>query len=284
MNEYSVLKCGATGAAAPDMSAYDKLRAIAMAGGAEYPVTTITGVPPLRFRSDGSPLSAWTIAGNSRQDGTPTPEFVGEKTENCLSEKYENRSINGVGAFTIDNNYDLWLGEVSPGETYTISNMDAVYGFFNAKPLPNTGATYNGRRGYEISGTAVVTIPAGCTWIAVRVLHNADNAMLNTGSTALPYEPYGCKISITCAGQTATIYIGDPLRKAIDGTDVVDVLSSAGTITREVDADGNALATPTTQTIDVPPEIQTVRGINTLTVGTTLQPSEMTITGHIKPL
>jgi hypothetical protein len=101
--------------------------------------------------------------------------------------------------------------------------------------------------------------------------------MLNSGSTALPYEPFGYKIPITCAGTTVNVYTGDSLRKALDGSDAVDVLSSTGTITRAVDAEGNALATPTTQSVDVP-EIPTAKGQNTLTVDTDLQPSEMTIT------
>jgi hypothetical protein len=32
--------------------------------------------------------------------------------------------------------------------------------------------------------------------------------MLNIGSTNLPYEPYGYKIPITCAGQTVPVYLG----------------------------------------------------------------------------
>ena len=164
-----------------------------------------------------------TIMLNAGEEALPFEPTNGYKIpftcagENLLSEKYENRSINGVGAFTIDSNYDLWLGEVIPGQTYTISNMDAVYGFFSAKPLPNTGVTYDGTRGYEISGTAVVTIPSGCTWIAVRVLHNADNAMLNAGSTPLPYSPY--------INKTTPIYLGEVptvrrIRKLVlDGTE-----------------------------------------------------------------
>ena len=35
------------------------------------------------------------------------------------------------------------------------------------------------------------------------------NIMLNRGSTALPYEPYGYKISISSAGQTTPIYLGE---------------------------------------------------------------------------
>lgn len=176
---------------------------------------TLTGTDAIQMKGYGLPLKSVHIKGNGQQSGTPTPQsiimptFCGVRTGNLLSEKYENRSINGVGAFTIDNNYDLWLGEVIPGQTYAISNMDYVYGFFTAKPSPNTGVTYNGSRGYESSETVVVTIPSGCTWIAVRVSHSADNAMLNTGSTALPYEPYGWKVPVICAGQTVPVYLGE---------------------------------------------------------------------------
>lgn len=38
--------------------------------------------------------------------------------------------------------------------------------------------------------------------------NNVSNIMLNTGSTALPYEPFGYKITITNAGQTVPIYLG----------------------------------------------------------------------------
>lgn len=38
--------------------------------------------------------------------------------------------------------------------------------------------------------------------------YNFGNIMLNSGSTALPYEPYGWKIPITCAGQTVPVYLG----------------------------------------------------------------------------
>lgn len=39
--------------------------------------------------------------------------------------------------------------------------------------------------------------------------YNFGNIMLNSGSTALPYEPYGWKIPITCAGQTVPVYLGE---------------------------------------------------------------------------
>lgn len=108
-----------------------------------------------------------------------------------------------------------------------------------------------------------------------------EGVMLNVGSTAEPYIPFGesgCKIPVTCAGQTIPIYIDEPLRKALDGSDAVDVMTSTGTITREVDVNGNALTTPTTQTIDFP-DIMTISGENTLTIDTDLKPSKIVISG-----
>ena len=82
---YDLLKYAKTGIASPGMTAYDKMRAVAMAGGK---VKTLTGVPPLIFKSNGKPLVSWSMLGNSQQNGTPAPdapimpEFVGERTEN----------------------------------------------------------------------------------------------------------------------------------------------------------------------------------------------------------
>lgn len=175
---------------------------------------SFTNFPVTISNNVKSSVSSWSVEGNGEQQGTPTPDniiiptFCGVRTGNLLFEKYESRSINGPGAFTIDNDYDLWLGEVVAGQTYTISNMNYIYGFFTSKPAKNTGVTYNNSRGYTSATDETVTVPEGCTWIAVRVLHGADNAMLNAGSTAFPYEPYGWAEKITCAGQTVPVYLG----------------------------------------------------------------------------
>ena len=47
---YDLLKYAKTGIASSDMTAYDKQRAIAMAGGAKYPVTTLTGIPAYQLQ------------------------------------------------------------------------------------------------------------------------------------------------------------------------------------------------------------------------------------------
>ena len=34
----------------------------------------LSGIPPLSFKAKGKPLTAWSINGNTVQNGTPTPE------------------------------------------------------------------------------------------------------------------------------------------------------------------------------------------------------------------
>ena len=68
---YDLLKYAKTGIASPSMTEYDKLKALAMCK-AGFPVKTLTGVPPISFKSDGTPLTAWSISGNMVQTGTPT--------------------------------------------------------------------------------------------------------------------------------------------------------------------------------------------------------------------
>ena len=68
---------------------------------------------------------------------------------------------------------------------------------------------------WSVSGrlTTVITVIAGMDpYVEVRLCGNSitvKNIMLNTGSTALPYEPFGVKIPISSAGQTSNIYLGE---------------------------------------------------------------------------
>ena len=251
---FDLMKYAKTGIASPEMTGFDKLRARAAFGG--YPVRTITGTPPISFKSDGKPLSAWSIAGAMQQTGTPTPdapiqpEETGDKTANLAPAI---RSANGWvigyrktanGAYQASNGYGEWLSPKIPlteGETITISAPEtqnpsmSVY-FWN-------GDTYlSSENGLDYT-CSTFTAPSGTTQIdfAIRagvnnkteanVIANGFWVMLNTGSTAQPYEPFGVKIPLTCAGQTSPIYLSEPLRKIGDYADTVD---SSGTVTRNI--------------------------------------------------
>lgn len=71
---YDLMKYAATGIASPDMTYYDKMRASTLMGGAT--VQTLTGIPPLSFPSDGTPLISWSMLGNEQQTGTPSPDNI----------------------------------------------------------------------------------------------------------------------------------------------------------------------------------------------------------------
>lgn len=68
---------------------------------------------------------------------------------------------------------------------------------------------------WSVSGrlTTVITIIADMNpYVEVRLCGNSitvKNIMLNSGTTALPYEPHGYKIPISSAGQTNNIYLGE---------------------------------------------------------------------------
>lgn len=228
----------------------------------------------ITFYSFGGNVGRLIIYGNGVQ--SDTQEFVGKKTANLWNEEYTNISGNlkytpifvGDGTFTLSTdtpsysgNAPLFLlsGDVSTGAS---TSVNGVYrGVSRTTDSTNGYITIAFRRQSESSNPILY------------------NTMLNSGDTAFPYEPFGYKIPISCGGETTPIYIAEPLRKALDGTDSVDIISSAGTITREVDAYGNALVTPTTESIDFP-NIPTVSGENTLTVDTTLPPSKIVISGE----
>jgi hypothetical protein len=249
-------------------------------------------------------VKSWEIDGNSQQTGTPTPdnpivpEFVGVRTGNLLDktattgvEAAVEQIASGIRVITesggyaariildVRENTDYTLSYIWRGISGSAVNTTRVFAGAGssteiAKFEYTTGGTFNTGNSTKINIWFYAAFGAKATV-------EYTNIMLNLGSTALPYEPYGYKIPITCAGQTIPIYIVEPLRKALDGSGAVDILYSTGIITREVDAEGNALVTPVTQSVDVP-EIPTAKGQNVLTVGTDLQPSSVSITGYIK--
>lgn len=254
--------------------------------------------------SDGTAITAYTIKGNTTQSGTPSPSNpitingVGNKTANLFTTqgatngKYIDASGNEqTSTSTVYQFSHTDYLKVEPNTAYTFSLVA------QSKPVGTNHRIigYNSNKVYieEVANLLVseneygakevtFTTSATCAYITINYVNNyypntSDNdAMLNTGSTPLPYEPYGYKIPISSGQQTIDIYIGDvPLLKSLDGTAVDEI--SNGTLTRRVDSDGSVLPTPTTTQITMP-SIPTTEGANSITVDTTVQPSEFTAT------
>lgn len=257
---YDLLKYKKTGIANPNMTSYDKVKAHALCGGS-IPINTITGEPPLTFRSDGSALTAWSISGNMAQSGTPTPsspiqpQECGDKTANLAivsaeslltySGSYNNFTLDTVSQ-TITTTGNALLGfvvAVEPSTQYTVNASCTKAGCFirvreySSRPTAWAGAEYIQQTFSEYIGAArSFTTTASTTYIAVafyaddtKVGAEISEIMLNTGGTAMDYVHGGYAVPVTVGNQTQTIYLMEPIRQIDEYTDVA---ASDNTVTR----------------------------------------------------
>lgn len=228
MNGYDTLKYGATGIATPDMSFYDRLRAKKTTAG--LPVNTITGVTPLPFKADGTPLISLSMLGNGQQTGTPSPDnpimptFCGVRTGNLFDGVIEQGTLSAEGTLRDASN-----------RVRTKNFTDLAAGTYTIQSSNNIGEISVFIFTYTVDGAFIARIPS--EWIAlpysftlserakVKIAFeytngydinpsDVKNIMLNHGSTALPYEKFGYKIPITVGdfsftiGQTQTVFLG----------------------------------------------------------------------------
>lgn len=342
---------------------------------------TISSVPPISFRGGAGYLENYHFFGNTVQNGTPTPDApvsvdgCGDRTENLFNGTLV------VGYYSND------INTLVPAEYYRSFRVQGLsngqYTVSWSKPVLLVNAYYNGvlheNIGVELTSYTVTSsdgdiafsfrdIPYGTPW------SDTTTIMLNTGSTAKPFEPYGYKIPVSCSGVTTPIYLGQvqTLRRikkivltgqeigwsdessgsnrffqitlsnagitangvcthfvyktiSVSNTDAGFSITGAGTNLRirpdsisSVSLSGfkqwlatqytegtpvtvwYVLAEPKTGIVNEPLMkigdyadvldststgimIPTLRGSNTLSVETTVQPSNVSITGHIKP-
>lgn len=237
-------------------------------------IKVLEGVPPLSFTSKGKPLTAWSITGNTVQNGTPTPDTpqevkaVGDRTENLFDKTQPT---------TTTNKYLLSNGEESSSSSgWAVSTYIPVNGEYvtisgvggNSPSICAYDSNMQFVRGKNYAGTNITTINISeCSYIRFSYVTSVqgNTAMLNYGSTALPYEPYGYKIPVVTSADgtepiTTPIYLQTPLYSG-------DVLRSDGTITR---SDGTA------ETFTAP-QIPTLNGTTVIDVDTTVKPSNVYI-------
>lgn len=174
---------------------------------------TITGTTPMTLKGYGIPLDACNIIGNGQQSGTPTPDnpvmptFCGVRTANLFdmsdfsllqvtSTAYRYGTNVGVlpqGTYTFNATKSTGAQSI-----YLTAKLNGIYSQTTISSVPFTFSA-DGESEYIIR-TANNT---GTTWEAEKYL----DMMLNLGSTALPYEPFGWAEKITCAGQTTPVYL-----------------------------------------------------------------------------
>lgn len=252
---------------------------------------TITTLPAIIYSL--AQTATIGLKGNTVQSGTPSPDSpimpqgTGERTGNLLDVDSWYRDYKQPDGTYQATRSQLYAIKIKPftsddiGKTFTFAmNIAPVSG--NVRVIANNGGTVtNGNS----AARSVVTFTVASVDDTIYFNYGSSgdttttisNIMLNFGSTAKTYEPYGYKIPISINNVVTDIYIGDnPLRKSLDGT-AYDTLAADGTLTRRVDSDGSVLPTPIVTQVTMP-TFTTTPGANTLDVLTTVPPSEVTAT------
>lgn len=167
------------------------------------------------------------LKGNIQQNGTPTLENpvevlgCGERTEN-LADTIKGGINSSSGA---DSEFNVTAQQIR--SQYIPCNAETVYFVANSVyPVQNFVSFYDADKAYLSRTTAVQVEEArriepysGAAFMRVTFYHNSteqkypfkenSKIMVNKGETALPYEPYGYKISISSANTTTPVYLGE---------------------------------------------------------------------------
>ena len=203
---FEILKASKTGLA-PDL--WTLLRGRKYAAQHSAQERELEGVPPLTFSANGDNLLLWSIYGNTVQNGTPTPDSpimpqgCGDTTENLFSCNIEQGTISAEGAlrsadnrvrsddFIIMETGEYTINALSDSGTLRLLVFEYMEDgtFVSRTPTDWTNVPYT----FSLTGKRkmkfVFSYSSGNITPAM-----VNSVMLNTGSTALPYEPYGTKI------------------------------------------------------------------------------------------
>lgn len=111
-----------------------------------------------------------------------------------LFDKNQSSTIGFVredGTINDNNNYRISdYIQLLPNTQYTVSNMN-VNGLYPSVCFYTDNKTYISGIKYDGATVLTFTTPSNCKYVLVSYLFTLVNdVMLNTGSTALPYEPY----------------------------------------------------------------------------------------------
>ena len=175
------------------------------------------------------------LKGNMEQSGTPTPttpiqpQETGERTGNLFPFDDKNFVITvGKSNLTVEcKNGNLFFqgnaGEISSSQgvwknnfafeleagTYYCNSpapLGQGFGRYIKKYDDNTNILTTNNYTFTLSEKTKCYLSF---YIYQKTLDTKIELMLNTGSTPLPYEPYGYKAPISSAGQTTTVYLGE---------------------------------------------------------------------------
>lgn len=200
--------------------------------------TDIFTTLPANIYADGNNATVG-IVGNMQQAGTPTPDNpiqpseCGERTGNLLFAPDTGTIVSVLTISYTTNSSEFILNKnvtdnnvssavncniALDAETYSITvqglntagvNLDHIYLVDSNNTIIVQNIVNN--ISVQFTLTEATTIAKISFVAAASSVYNNQvvSIMLNTGSTALPYQPYGYKIPISSANTTTPIYLGE---------------------------------------------------------------------------
>lgn len=241
-----------------------------------YKSRTITGTLPLSYKALGKPLSDYLIEGNTVQDGTPTPDapvdVVGCGEWDATEQQYKIPVV--CGGVTSN----IYLGNVHTTrriKKLVLTGNETVNVYSGARiafKIAVSGMLQSERHGYcthfAYQYSPGQSTENGITFGDLLYFTFSDSEAATVGVIAQDTASFksflaqqyanGTPVTIWCVLANAeTGIVNEPLHKIGSYTDTITMAQAGVTL-------------PTTA------------GSNTLSVGTTVQPSSMSITGNIK--
>lgn len=232
----------------------------------------ISGTPPLTFIGNGTTLKNYRIYGN-----TVNGDYVGDRTANLFDGEllpgfWDSTTTITNTSSTAFRSFKILL----PAGTYTFSVTTEI----NMVRLIVDGALMQ-NVGNNITSYTVTSTTDGYIGFSFRIAGTTQTPwddspiMLNSGSTAIHYEPYGYRVPVTVTNgtdtQTTNIYLTEQLKIVGNEAEYIDFMEQ-----KQHFADG------TSTSVDVTlPALPTLSGTNTLSVGTEVQPSRIQLKGKI---
>lgn len=248
MSLYETLKAAKIGAA-PDVFTTLRAQIAPFAKGGSAPTEKeLEDTPPLSFTGNGEPLIDWNISGKSGGVGNKTKNIY-NTAETVWANATKNDS--GESSTSYTSHYTTNFTIVEENTTYYIVGLLGSSEYAHRIYYYNNNKEWIGRSSALLYNERTFTTPPNCAYIQIQVTVNVVNTnswCIYVGDNEKAYEPYGYKIPVTCGGETKTIYLDEPLG-ASDSISMTDTGIS----------------------------IPTVNGSNTLSVGTTVQPSSVYI-------
>lgn len=178
------------------------------------------------------------------------PSECGERTENLWSnndatleewisstgEKITGGEARYGCTFTIpfngENSYTFKYHGVSP-YSYSMIFYDSNGDFIIRTHIASPSASGDTFTVPNNTASVIAQVATNVGTVLTREMLNSYAIMLNSGSTALPYEPYGYKLPLLSGSTPVDIYLGtEPLRKIGDYVDYIDY--GTGKIVRQV--------------------------------------------------